>query len=64
LTQASPGQLTALKVGVTVTNQKSEKPGEERISPYLQQPLRSFEQADKDRKRPPRQTVDAEEKVP
>jgi hypothetical protein len=47
-----------------VTDQKSEKPGEERISPYLQQPLRSFEQADKDRKRPPRQTVDAEEKVP
>jgi hypothetical protein len=52
--------MTASKVCVTVSDEKSEKPGEERISPYLQQPLRSFEQ---DRKRSPRQTV-ADEKVP
>lgn len=45
-----------------MTDQKSKKSDEERISPYLRLPLRSFEQADKDRKSRRRPTPDAEER--
>jgi len=45
-----------------VTDQKPAKSVEDGVSPYLQQPLRSFEQAQQDRKRQQRQTADAQVK--
>jgi len=42
-----------------VADQKPAKSVEDGVSPYLQQPLRSFEQAQQDRKRQQRQTADA-----
>ncbi len=42
-----------------MADQKPAKSVEDDVSPYLQQPLRSFEQAQQDRKRQQRQTADA-----
>ena len=57
------GEPAAFKGSVAVADQKPEKSSDERVSPYLRLPLRSFEQADKDRKSRPRETADAEEKA-
>jgi hypothetical protein len=45
-----------------VTDQRPAKSVEDGVSPHLQQPLRSFEQAQQDRKRQPRQTPTAKSK--
>ena len=42
-----------------MNDQKPAKSVEDGVSPYLQQPLRSFEQAQQDRQRQQRQTADA-----
>ncbi len=42
-----------------MNDQKPAKSLEDGVSPYLQQPLRSFEQAQQDRKHQQRQTADA-----
>ncbi len=42
-----------------MNDQKPARSVEDGVSPYLQQPLRSFEQAQQDRKRPQRQTAEA-----
>ena len=42
-----------------MNDQKPAKSLEDGVSPYLQQPLRSFEQAQQDRKRQQRQAADA-----
>ena len=42
-----------------MNDQKPAKSLEDGVSPYLQQPLRSFEQAQPDRKRQQRQTAEA-----
>jgi hypothetical protein len=50
------------KGGVLLTDQKPAKSVEDGVSPYLQEPLRSLEQAEQDRKRQQRQTADAQVK--